>query len=221
MNKQGPGGIAWCDYTWSPITGCSPASEACFRCYAAALSKRFGWSWGHPVFHPDRLDEPSKVKKPSRVFVCSMSDLWHEEVSRKQRDDIYCAMLKAPWHTYLLLTKRPQNWLQVQVGFPENWWLGVTAENQTRYDERFAFLCHLPCLRFLSVEPMLGPVTVENFSPGPDWVIAGPETGPGARPCDPAWIQSLANECAVLKIPFFDKRKHFIRREFPAERGQR
>ena len=214
--------IPWADYTWNPITGCSRSSPGCDHCYAAALSKRFGWPWGRAVLHPGRLGEPAKVRKPSRVFVCSMADLWHSTVEMAWQEAVYEAMRAAPWHTYIMLTKRPQNMTDLPVPWPTPWWIGVTGENQEWMDLRWQRLTRsAPAadFRFVSVEPMIGPVSIYRCLVKPDWVICGPETGPGARPCDPWWIADLAHECSVMGVPFFDKRdpsgSEFTRREFP------
>lgn len=222
MNKTR---IEWCDYTWNPIVGCSPVSEGCANCYAAAISRRFKMAWGSAHFMRERLGQPSKVRKPSRVFVCSMADLGHETVRHEWRDDIYAAMLAAPWHTYIVLTKRPGDWL---ARLPANTWAGVTVENQRAAEMRIPVLLGITTTNkwFVSVEPMLEPISLaiaaytgsESVSRlgGLKWVIAGPETGPKARPCNPAWIEEVAHECEVAGIPFFDKRKTgWIRREWP------
>ena len=216
--------IEWCDWSWNPIVGCSPASAGCANCYAEAIARRFGMPWGIPAFKPDRLGEPQRVKKPGRVFVCSMSDIGHEKVCPLWRAEIRQAMAAAPRHTYILLTKRPEN----LVG--EDWsscWVGVTAEDQAAADRRVPVLLKIRAkVRFVSVEPMLGPVdlpysafngadSIQSMA-GIDWVIAGPETGPKARPCRPEWIQAVANDCAIAGVPFFDKRKvGYARREWP------
>ena len=212
MNKQGPDGIGWTDYTWNPIVGCSKISAGCANCYAEGVSRRFGLPWGAPVFKPERMTEPTKVQKPSWVFVCSMSDIGHEGVAPFWRFAIAQAMHAAPWHTYIILTKRPGPWLRE---LPPVCWVGVTVENteqRKRWDElrRCAWGYSW---KFVSVEPMLEAVTFENYhEPPPDWVIAGPETGPKARPCDPEWIEALSRESPC----FFDKRAGG-RREWPTK----
>jgi protein gp37 len=214
MNKTK---IPWCDWTWNPIVGCSPASEGCENCYAATIAKRFNLAWGSAHFVPDRLCQPATVRQPGRVFVCSMADLWHETVSNNDRLLVLSAMRQAPWHTYILLTKRPQ-YIEWIAPFPRNWWLGVTVENQARAQERIPILLSIPAaVRFVSVEPMLGLVRFARWAVRwePDWVIAGPETGPRARRCEDAWIDALAAESRC----FFDKRKDWKRREWPGVCG--
>jgi protein gp37 len=159
---------------------------------------------------PDRLEQPLKERKPSRIFVCSMADLFHETVAPQWRSMMTEVMREADWHTFMILTKRPQN---IPDGWdkPSNAWMGVTAENQAQLDARLPHLHGMPGIRFVSVEPMLGPVSLEWSHVQPEWVIAGPENGPGARPCDDAWIDELAAESPC----FFDKRDKWIRREYP------
>lgn len=205
--------IEWADWTWNPIVGCSPISSGCEHCYAAAISRRFGLPWGSARFHEDRLEEPLHVKKPGRIFVGSMTDLWHPSVHIDWLYAVYAAMAQAPWHTYIMLTKRPH--LIGELPRSSTFWLGVTAETQEDFDERWERLMwdEDADVRFVSVEPMLEPMTLRpERHPLPDWVIAGPETGPGAQPCKDEWIEALSDE----SFCFFDKRKMgWTRREFP------
>lgn len=208
----------WWDYSWNPISGCSPVSVGCENCYAKELSNRFGRFWGRPEFHPERLDQPQRIARPSRIFVCSVSDLFHEGA----QGDAYCqhgrifeAMLRAPYHTYIILTKRANlAWTPKQCDSLHTI-LGVTGETQALLDERWQKIQHVHSTqKFISVEPMLEPIRLYDIRP--DWVVCGPENGPNKRPCDPAWIDELEDECFVLNIPFFDKRKNENRkREFP------
>ena len=264
MNRTG---IEWCDWTWNPIVGCSPVSEGCKNCYAKRMARRLAANpklpeltrdaytlalsrdrreWASPACLTlllERLGEPAKVKKPSRVFVCSTSDLGHDSVRPEWRVFILMAMLAAPWHTYIILSKRPGPWMEVFDVPRLRVWLGVTTENQARADERIPLLLQYAshaAVRFVSVEPMLGAVTLRRridrryacgcgglcdpWQQCPmadhaqllDWVIAGPETGPGARECHPEWIRSMGEECGGARVPFFDKRKvGAMRREWP------
>lgn len=162
---------------------------------------------------PERLDQPLKVRKPSRVFVCSMADIWHETVKPEWRTSIYDVMRAAPWHTFIILTKRPASLACDRP--PMNCWMGVSVCQQDEDGITWGVLrfSHKACGRvlFVSVEPMLEPVTFKNWFDKPDWVIAGPETGPKARRCEDAWIDALAAESPC----FFDKRERWARREFP------
>jgi len=229
MNKSG---VPWADYTWNPIEGCSPASEGCAHCYAATFAKRFHRPWGAPVAHDWKLSEPCNTRKPGRVFVCSTSDFFHESMNGDFQSGMTLEMAQDQRHTFILLTKRPQNirrWMDRCIGdglWPlPNVWLGVTAENQARYDERWPILASIPAfVRFVSVEPELSPVSIIDWACVglPDWVIAGRENGSGARPCDMFGHLTLAKDCTECHIPFFDKHDPseptFTRREFPAPR---
>ena len=227
--------IGWATDTWSPVTGCSPVSPACDHCYAermaTRLAGRFGYAAEDPfqvTFHPDRLDQPLKWKKPRRVFVCSMGDLFHEDVESEWIHAVFTTMAAAHWHTFLVLTKRPEimgEWfataqalgLTLRSGYGvtlPNVWLGVTVESQWAANTRIPDLLDTPAAhRFVSCEPLLGPVNLRHI-PGPleprlrsgkvDLVIAGAETGPGARPAEPDWFRSLRDQCQG-HIPFYLK----------------
>jgi protein gp37 len=218
--------IPWCDWTWNPIVGCSPASEGCANCYAAAISKRFHLPWGKARFMPERLDQPAKVHKPGRVFVCSMGDLFHETVSREWKQAVFTVACNTPRHTFIFLTKRPERVMDWWIGDVPNVWLGVTVENQKRADERVPLLMKIPAaVRFVSVEPMLGPVDLSCWlaSGKLSWVIAGPETGPRRRPFDEAWLDGcygLDAQCRTYGAAFFDKRDEWTRREFPSHNAR-
>jgi protein gp37 len=216
-----PSRIEWTDETWNPITGCTPISEGCDHCYAQRMAKRLAGRYGYPdddpfrvTFHSNRLGQPLKWKKPRRVFVCSMGDLFHPGVSFAKHQSVFSGCYNAPQHTYLFLTKRPRvaynafgSWLGGHA-MPRNWWVGVTAENQARADKRIPVLLEIPAaVRFVSIEPMLGPVDLTRAMYGEKpkgmncfgltdgfgyeamlhWVICGGETGPGARPMRPEW----------------------------------
>lgn len=236
-----PTKIEWATETWSPVTGCTKISEGCANCYAERMSKRLAGRYGYPevdpfkvTFNPFRLHQPLKWKKPKRIFVCSMGDLFHADVHVAWIDQILNVIHECPQHIFMVLTKRPENikhkllswyhngerrtfaWADVMPG---NVWLGVTAENQKRADERIPILLDIPAaVRFVSVEPMLGPVSFshhwlglcEKGSPCGehgylDWVICAPETGPGRRPYNIKWIRYLKNQCIAAGTPFFLK----------------
>jgi len=203
--------IEWCDWTWNPIVGCSPISDGCENCYAAAISRRFHLPWGKAHFIPKRLNELLGDGKPGRVFVGSMTDLGHPSVNPEWIKSIALTMRASHHRTYIVLTKRPGPWLRL---LPPSCWVGVTIENKTQYIRWVRLLAGAwpgAPVKFVSVEPMLGPVTFEWCDLKPDWVIAGPETGPKARPCASEWIDTLASESPC----FFDKRGGAKRREFP------
>lgn len=250
-----PTKIEWATETWNPVTGCTPISEGCRNCYAERMSKRLAGRCGYPegepfrvTLHPDKLEQPLRWKKPRMIFVCSMGDLFHEDVPEIEIIRVFAVMADAQQHTYLVLTKRPERmkevltspsiandvWLMTNTGISEdkpiwplpNVWLGVTAENQARADERIPILLQIPAaVRFVSVEPMLGPVDLSlsdgvdlsmsvgtGLKPGKsylinslDWVICGGQTGPGARPMHPDWVRSLRDQCKEAGVPFFFK----------------
>ena len=228
-----PTKIEWATDSWNPITGCTPISEACTNCYAKRMAEtrlrgRFGYPEDEPfkvILHPERLEEPFGWRKPRRVFVCSMSDLFHEDVPDEFICRVIAAIALTPLkHTFLILTKRPQRMHEFILGLPQrdhtfrlwvaaggewplsNLWLGVTAENQARADERIPVLLQIPAAkRFVSVEPMLGPVDLSYFINSLDWVICGGETGPGARPMHPDWVRSIRDQCRESGTPYFFK----------------
>ncbi len=249
--------IEWTDTTWNPITGCTPISPGCANCYARRMAKRMAGRCGYPAaphefdvtLHRERLMEPFELKKPRRIFVCSMSDLFHKDVPFEFIDKVFSVMMLAKKHTFQVLTKRVDRAVKyfsgariwkIGMAFAEiagcyppdmnewplpNIWLGVTAENQEQADSRIPLLLQIPAaVRFVSVEPMLGPVMLGCDSPelgwvdylrppvvngermpGINWVICGGETGPGARPMDIAWARALQQQCAEAHVPFFYK----------------
>jgi protein gp37 len=284
--------IEWTDETWNPVVGCTRVSEGCRNCYAERFVHRFageGQRWdgltkstpsgprwtGEARLMPERLDVPLRWKSPRRVFVNSMSDLFHESLSNEAIAAIFGVMAAAQQHTFQVLTKRPARmrewfgWIS-EVGvschplgaargvrwyawceagrtsadwerlvspswsgrMPDwrwplpNVWLGVSVENQAAADERIHLLLQTPAaLRFLSCEPLIGqvdvrrhlgpPMTYGSFTPGElpiaqtlhgiDWVIAGGESGPGARPMSVEWARSLRAQCEAAAVPFFFK----------------
>ncbi len=221
--------IEWTDATWNPITGCTKISEGCKNCYAERIAKRF---WGDRKFsdiryHPCREDQPLHWRKPRKIFVCSMGDLFHEDLVDWMPAEVFEIIKSTPQHTYIILTKRieyankylPGDWGN---GYP-NIWLGVTAENQQRADERIPILLKTPAaVRFVSVEPMLESVGIyqylggnreikspHKYNGGINWVICGCESGTGARPFDWHWAQDLKNQCVNAGVPFFYKQGRY------------
>ncbi len=217
--------------TWNPVTGCTPISEGCAHCYARRMARRLAGRAGYPgvdgfavTMHPERLEEPLHWRKPRMIFVCSMGDLFHEEVSDGFIRDVWHVMADCPQHTFQVLTKRPQRmyeWVREYGAFAlSHIWLGTTAENQPRADERVRWLLRTPAaVRFVSYEPALGPWdasrwlglvtnkwgTLAKYRPDIDWVIVGGETGPGARPMHPAWVRSIRDQCQAANVPLFLK----------------
>ena len=242
--------IEWADETWNPITGCSPVSAGCNNCYAKRMANRLRGRHGYPAdnpfnvtLHPDRLEQPFRWLKPRKVFVCSMGDLFHEDVPFGFIAKVFGIMHSAKQHIFMVLTKRPERVKEFFEWFtgsercgtwPKEYphvMIGVTAENQEQADKRIPVLLQIPAaVRFVSVEPMLGPVRIKterelhedaagmNLDPmffsfkginangiGVDWVICGGETGPGARPMHPDWARSLRDQCQAAGVPFFFK----------------
>ena len=225
--------IHWADKVWQPVTGCSKISAGCQNCYAEKMSKRLAGRYGYPAenpfavtVHPDRLGEPAAWKKPQRVFVCSMGDLFHSDVSPDFLLRVFGRMNAYKQHTFLVLTKRPDNALQfcrehglMPGGYPDpfstpsgevwprNVWMGVTTENQEMANERIPFLLQFPAaVRFVSVEPMLGPVMLPPVCDRLlDWVICGGESGQKARPMKLEWAESLHDQCKAAGVSFFMK----------------
>jgi protein gp37 len=246
-------GIEWTDHTFNPWSGCQRVSPGCDHCYAAALAKRsprtFGsWEpggerkrtseayWRQPLAWHRKAE---KEGKRARVFCGSMCDVFDNEVPAEWREYLWALILDTPWLDWLLLTKRPSNIRRMlpspwMCAWPlENVWLGTTVENQQEADRRIPELLAVPArVRFLSCEPLLGPVdlrrvegrrqgkhldallgihrdTVTHYCDGYTgrihWVIAGGESGPGARPMRPAWARDLRDQCAEAGVPFFFK----------------
>lgn len=302
MAKQGPRGISWTDQTWSPIRGCSRVSQACVHCYAERVAARFsgpgqpyeglarmtpaGPRWtGKVQLVEEHLLDPLRWKRPRRIFVNSMSDLFHEALNDEQIDVVFAVMAMAPEHTFQVLTKRPERMLaylsgiktvgrrflinsaiervfeskQLATGksfprFCEQWplpnvWLGVSVEDQATADVRIPLLLQTPAaVRWVSAEPLLGPVDLHDYlaesvcgncgymgkesdwESDPDggtahcpkcdsnsseldpeygdpidWVVAGGESGPGARPMHPDWARSLRDQCRAAGVAYFFK----------------
>ena len=229
MNRQGSDKIGYLDYTWNPIImKCDRVSVGCNNCWHLKLCNRMAANpifpdWKRHIYSGDaafsldgiELCAPAHVKKPSVIGVQFMGDFFHPAISNSMRQECVQGMIATPQHTYLILTKRLDN-IPVWWSAPENIWLGVSAENQTHLHDRWRILTQFFVkVRFISAEPMLSPMRIRGQNPKPDLVICGPETGPGARSCDPVWIQALADDCETYNIPFWDKRKNGIRRELP------
>lgn len=237
--------IEWTDATWNPVTGCTKVSPGCAHCYAERMSKRLAGRCGYPkddqfrvTLHENRLSEPLHWRKPRMIFVCSMGDLFHEDVPTEYIAECFGVMHTASQHTFQVLTKRPERMLDYRrlLPWPENVWAGVTCENQAMAELRIPELLKVPAaVRFVSIEPMLGPIDLAEWlgcdcitsdRPGwdnyehtvlcqacegspyrdrIDWVIVGGETGPGARPMHPDWVRSIRDQCQSAGTSFFFK----------------
>jgi protein gp37 len=224
--------MKWWDVSWNPLCGCTSVSESCLNCYARRLhnqrhkafteEKRVPIQYAVPFekvqLIPDRLDDPLRWKKPRIVFVNSMGDLFHKDVPDEFILKVWNTMMLAPRHTFIVCTKRAQRMRDFLAPMPflSNVWLGVTAENQERYEERYPLLGRTPAAqRFISFEPLLGPINwlvphtvsriAQNPLPWPDWCIVGGESGPGARIMLPEWAQGLRDDCIRNETPYWFK----------------
>jgi protein gp37 len=217
--------IEWTDHTWNPVRGCTKISPGCLHCYAEIFAERFRGVAGHPyeqgfdlTLIPGKLAEPLRWRAPSMVFVNSMSDLFHEDVPDDYVVAVCRVMERANWHTYQVLTKRSQrlrDMLRTSLGFVARrshiWW-GVSVENRRHGLPRVEDLRAAPAgLRMLSVEPLLEDLGAFDLS-DIGWVIAGGESGPGARPVEPDWLRSVRDRCAAAGVPFFFKQWGGIRK---------
>ena len=218
-------GIEWTDATWNPVTGCNQVSPGCDNCYAlrqAARLKRMGspryQTDGHPASsgpgfgvacHHDLLDQPRRWQRPRKVFVNSMSDLFHPAVPDEFVADVFAVMNDTPRHTFQVLTKRAKRLARLapDLNWTPNIWIGVSIENN-RYAWRADYLRAVPdaAIRFISAEPILGTLSALRLH-DIDWVIAGGESGPGHRPLtdNPGWVRELRDICHAQNVPFFFK----------------
>jgi protein gp37 len=210
--------IEWTDATWNPIRGCTKISPGCTHCYAETFAERFRGVKGHPFEQgfdlrlvPEKLEDPLTWKKPKRIFVNSMSDLFHEDIHDNYIESVARIMVQANWHTYQVLTKRSirmRDLLSAELRFaavqPHIWW-GVSVENKEYGKSRIDHLRTTPAsVRFLSIEPLLEDLGELDMS-GIHWVIVGGESGFGARPMRREWVVSIRRQCRQACIPFFFK----------------
>ena len=224
--------IQWATDVWNPTVGCTKISAGCKYCYAERIFNRFHPDEKFSEVHcyQERLDQPLHWEKPRRIFVDSMSDLFHEDIPNDFIAQVWLTMVCSPWHIFMILSKRPKRMLKIArhpyIGIFErdhndlpNVWLGVSVEDQKTADERIPILLQTPAaVRFVSVEPMLGPLMIDTYlgdlpededgAPYPgkiDWVICGCESGPGARPMDLDWARNVRDQCQAAGVPFFLK----------------
>lgn len=210
--------IEWTDATWNPLRGCTKISPGCTHCYAETFAERFRGVQNHPYEQgfdlrlvPEKLQAPLEWKRPRRIFVNSMSDLFHEDAPVEYIERVCITMRDADWHTYQVLTKRADRLhallngrLREFASLPHVWW-GVSVENRKHGLPRIDSLRDTPALtRFLSVEPLLEDLGTLNLD-GISWVIAGGESGHRARPMQPEWVMSLRDLCIAAGVPFFFK----------------
>lgn len=218
--------IEWTDSTWNPVRGCTKISPGCLNCYARTIAERFRGVPGSPYERgfdlrlvPEMLDEPKRWRKPRRVFVNSMSDLFHADVPDDYIEQVAQVMLDANHHVYQVLTKRSERMrdlLATKLRFaatkPHIWW-GVSVEDRRHGLPRIEHLRAAPAaVRFLSVEPLLEDLGELNLN-GIHWAIAGGESGPGARPMHPEWARTIRDQCAAASVPFFFKQWGGVRKK--------
>ncbi len=209
--------IEWTDSTWNPVTGCTKITAGCDNCYAERFSERWRGIVGHPFengfdlkIRPERLDQPLSWRRPRMIFVNSMSDLFQKHVPTQFIDQVFETMELADWHVFQVLTKRSsimRKYLRTRYATktpPKHIWLGVSVENASAVS-RVRHLREAPAgVRFLSIEPLIGPVGSINLN-GIHWVIAGGESGPGARPVQIDWIREVRDQCHAAGVAFFFK----------------
>lgn len=206
MNKTS---IAWTERTWNPVTGCTKYSAGCAHCYAETITRRFPKAFpnGFSVtLHPERLDEPKHIKKPTMFFVCSMGDLFHSGVPIEFVDSVMKVIKETPQHTYQVLSKRDvnMNTYFYTRGVPNNCWVGMTVENEDA-KSRIEWLQTIEApVRFLSCEPLLSDLGTIDLT-DIDWVIVGGESGNQARPIKKEWVLNIKRQCDAQGIPFFFK----------------
>ncbi len=220
MNKQGKNGIGWCDYTWNPVTGCK---HGCPYCYARRIAKRFRENF-EPEFHANRLGEPAEVKKPSKIFVVSMGDLFGEWVPDEWIKQVLSEANWCSHHTFMFLTKNPQRYLEYsgvklgawphgnedRIAFPRNCWAGVSVTDFKSWTWLSCRIQHvLAPVKFVSFEPLCENVSkfinVHGIPDGVGWVIVGAQTGPGAVKPEPRWVERIVEKCRTKKVPVFLK----------------
>lgn len=212
---MGKSAIEWTEMVWNPVTGCDKVSAGCKYCYAETMFRRFPDTMGdfnNVTCHPDRLEIPFSWKGSKMVFVNSVSDLFHDDVPFGFIERVFAKMKATPQHTYQILTKRPLRMLSYFQQFydsyiPPNVWLGVSAENQEKYDERVAILNDVPAaVRWVSAEPLIGPIDRLHLGYNDvDWVVVGGESGATDRRMMPEWVRSIRDQCAMAHRPFFFK----------------
>jgi protein gp37 len=215
--------IEWTDATWNPVTGCTKITRGCDFCYAERFSERFRGVPGHPfakgfdlTLRPERLTQPLHWRQPRRIFVNSMSDLFHKEVSRPFIDSVFDTMESAGWHTFQVLTKRSSlmaRYLRSRYGrrlAPPHIWLGVSVEDAKNAVRLKHLRTAQASVKFVSFEPLLGPMGKVDLT-GIDWAIVGGESGPKARRMSEEWVIEIRDQCLTANTAFFFKQWGGIR----------
>jgi protein gp37 len=205
--------IEWTESTWNPVTGCTKISQGCKHCYAERMAERLQ-AMGQPNYRdgfqltlqPRMLELPLKWKRPQRIFVNSMSDLFHVDVPLDYIQRVFDVMRRAHWHRFQVLTKRADRLAELDPAlvWPPNVWMGVSVENLDHVDRIDDLRRTGARVKFLSLEPLLGPLPGLNLE-GIDWAIVGGESGPGARPVEESWILDIRDQCREAGVAFFFK----------------
>jgi Bacteriophage protein gp37 len=225
---SGKSAIQWTNMTWNPVTGCTRVTSGCEHCYAfqlhdmrnaayeqhqgmypktgKAMPKQYAKPFSEVQLLPSRLEDPLHIKTPQHFFVNSMSDLFHSDVPDSYIQQVFETMRKANWHIFQILTKRPGRLRRLgnHIDWPENVWIGVSIETDQLTPRADALRAVPAAVRFLSCEPLLEPLPSLNLE-GIDWVITGGESGPSARPCDPAWVRAIRDKCLTEGVAFYHK----------------
>jgi protein gp37 len=206
--------IEWTDATWNPVTGCTQVSPGCDHCYALAFSERFRGVPGNYyevgfdlALRPAKLELPLRWKHPRRIFVNSMSDLFHEQIPVSYIQQVFDVMVRADWHVFQVLTKRPRRMAELSklLPWPENIWAGTSVELDRYCWRSNHYLRQVPAsVRFVSAEPLLGPLPSLELD-HLHWVITGGESGARHRPCNPDWVRDLRDRCRENGVAFFHK----------------
>lgn len=205
--------IEWTDATWNPVTGCTKISPGCANCYAETFAERFRGVPNHPYeqgfdlkLWPNRVELPLTWKKSKMIFVNSMSDLFHKDVPEEFIHKVFATMGSADWHTFQILTKRPERAAELskRLAWKPNIWMGTSVESKD-YTSRIDQLSKTDArVKFLSVEPLLGPIPNMNLE-GIDWVIVGGESGHRARKLEEGWVTEIRDQCRESGVLFFFK----------------
>jgi protein gp37 len=205
--------IEWTEATWNPVTGCTKVSAGCKHCYAETFAERWRGVAGHPYeqgfdlrLWPERLEQPLRWIRPRRIFVNSMSDLFHERIPFEFVQTVFDVMARAEQHTFQVLTKRADRAASLagDLPWPPNVWMGVSIEDE-RVQERADLLRSVPAaVRFVSAEPLIGPLPNLDLD-GIDWLIVGGESGPRHRPIEADWVRGLRDRCVAHEVAFFFK----------------
>jgi protein gp37 len=205
--------IEWTEATWNPVTGCTKISQGCKHCYAERMAERLQ-AMGQPNYRngfeltlqPRMLELPLQWKRPQSIFVNSMSDLFHKDVPLDYIQRVFDVMRRAHWHRFQILTKRADRLAELDshLEWPANVWMGVSVENSDHVDRIDDLRRTGARIKFLSLEPLLGPLPNLNLQ-GIDWAIVGGESGPRARPVEESWILDIRNQCQRAGVAFFFK----------------